>query len=309
MWLLKLTEYLFKHRAQAIALTFLVTFIPVIGIIGILIAALVTLRKGVAEGAIFTFAATLPYAISFYVTGGHGAVVPLVVWAAVGVAVFSNLLTWVFAIMLLRGTTWSVILQLSALIGVLVISVIHLAYPDVASWWGVQLQAYYEQASSMTGFLKPPGDSLDMQLEAINVTKQYATGMMVAAVLFNALLQLIAARWWQSIVYMPGTLRKELHGIRLSQLAGGLFLLSLVFAYLGNGVVLDIMPVLYMLFGAAGLSLIHYLFGLMTSSTRWFWLCVLYVTIIFSLPMSMVFVAMFALLDIWLDVRKRVSKV
>lgn len=309
MWLARLTEYLFKHRAQAIALTFVSTFIPVIGIVGILIAALVTLRKGVAEGAIFTLAATLPYAISFYVTGGHGAVVPLVVWAAVGVAVFSNILTWVFAVMLLRNTSWSVILQIAALVGVLVISVVHLVYPDVASWWGVQLQAYYEQASAMTGMLKPPVGSPDTQLEAINVTKQYATGMMVAAVLFNAVLQLIAARWWQAIVFEPGILRKELHGIRLSQLAGGLFALSMVLSYMGNGVVLDIMPVLYMLFGAAGLSLAHYLFGLMISPTRWFWLCVFYITLIFSMPMSMVFVAMFALLDIWLDVRKRVSKV
>ena len=30
--------------------------------------------------------------------------------------------------------------QIAALVGVLVISVIHLAYPQVADWWGVQLQ-------------------------------------------------------------------------------------------------------------------------------------------------------------------------
>ena len=56
-------------------------------------------------------------------------------------------------------------------------------------------------------------------------------------------------------IYNPGSLRKELHRIRLSQLAGLLFLISMVFSYLGNSVVLDIMPVLYMLFCAAGLSL------------------------------------------------------
>jgi hypothetical protein len=45
----------------------------------------------------------------------------------------------------------------------------------------------------------------------------------------------------------------------LSTLAGILFLASLVLAYLGNKVVLDVMPIVYGLFAAAGLSLIHYL--------------------------------------------------
>jgi uncharacterized protein YybS (DUF2232 family) len=311
MWLQRLTDYLLKNQWQTIGLVFLVTFLPLVGIGGILVAAFITLRRGVVAGAIMTVAATLPYLASFFISGHHeDATVPLVLWAAVGVAVLSNLMTWVFAVMLRRQMSWSNILQVAALVGVLVISVVHLIYPDVASWWGSQLHAYYLQTSqAINTVLNKAATPSDSQLETINITKQFATGVMVAGVLMNAILQLIVARWWEASIYSPGTLRKELHDIRLSRLAGALFMLSLVFSYLGNSVVLDIMPVLYLLFCAAGLSLIHYLFGLMASTTRWFWLSMLYIVLIFSLPVSLVMVSLLALLDIGLDIRKRLKKI
>lgn len=311
MWLHRLTHYLLSHRWQAWLLVFASTFVPVVGVLGILYAALVTLQKNPSEGAYFTLAATLPYVISFYFTGSHEPAIPLMLWAAVGVAILSNLLTWVFAVMLKRQMSWGGILQIAALLGVLVISLIHQIFPDVANWWSSQLSSYYAKASAaVNGMLKAgPLSPTDTQLESINLTKYYATGIMVAAVLFNAVMQLIIARWWQYTVFQPGALRKELHGIRLSPLAGGLFALGLVLSYLGNSVVLDIMPILYVLFAAAGLSLVHYLFGLMQSPTRWFWLSLVYVALIFAMPASLVFIGMLALLDIWLDVRKRLRKI
>lgn len=311
MWLARLTHYLLKHRLLTIAFAFAITFVPVIGILGILIAALVTLRKGIVEGAILTVAATLPLIIAFYVTDHHDiASVPLFVWAALVFVVLSNILTWVFAVMLRKQASWSVILQVAALIGVLAVSIIHLAYPDVVTWWHDQLTANYNQAQAMTGVLKTQTiATVDSQRESINITKNYATGMMMAAILFSAILQLIVARWWESVVFKPGILRRELHNIRLSQLAGALFLVSLVLSYYGNPVVLDIMPILYVLFGVAGISLIHYFFGLITSPTAWFWLSMFYLVLIFGLPISMMFIAMLAWMDIWLDLRKRFKKV
>src|SRR3990167_9971244 len=134
MWFKRFTKSLLQYRALAFALAFVSTFIPVLGIAGILIATLVTLRKSVVEGALLTIVTTVPYFISFYLAGSHEATIPLVMWAAVGVAVISNVLTWIFAVMLKRQTPWSQILQIAALMGVLVVSVVHLAYPTVADW-------------------------------------------------------------------------------------------------------------------------------------------------------------------------------
>lgn len=310
MWLHRFTNYVLRHRWQTIALVFVSSFIPVLGIIGILIAALVTLTKSIIEGAILTIVATLPYIISILYTNSRPDAITLAVWAAVGVAVLSNILTWVFAVMLRRHTSWSAILQIAALLGVLVVSVIHLAYPQIADWWARELQLYYDQARNMaTNLHTAVPVPTEMQADVINATKDYATGFMTAGIILNAILQLIAARWWQAAVYHRGQLRRELHNIHLSHLAGGLFILSIGLAYFRNSVILDIMPILYLLFGAAGLSLVHSLLRMVQSPTVWFWLVIFYVALIFSIPISVVCVAILGLLDVWLDVRKRIKKV
>ncbi len=311
----KFTVFLLRNRWQTLVLVFAASFVPVLGIIGTLAAALVTLVKGIGEGATLMFVATLPYVLSFFLVGNHDVALPLAAWAAVGVAVLSNTLTWVFAAMLYRKASWSTVFQVAALMGVLAISVIHLAYPDVAGWWGVQLQTYYEQAQAVTKQLKTAtaGTAVtvptlgESQKEAIQVTRHYATGLMTAAILFNAVMQLIAARWWQAIVFNPGILRRELHGIRLSKLAGGLFVMALVLFYFGNSVISDIIPVLNLLFASAGLSVIHYMFGLMRSPMVWFWLTFLYISILFAMPLSLWIVAIVGLVDVWMNIRKRVG--
>lgn len=311
----RFTTFLLHNRWQTLLLVFAASFVPLIGIIGTLAAALVTLVKGIREGAALMLVATLPYFLSFFMVGNHDASLPLAAWAAVGVAVLSNTLTWVFAAMLHRKASWSTVLQVAALIGVLAISVIHLAYPEISDWWGVQLQTYYEQAQAVSKQITtatagsavtvpPLGET---QREAIQVTRNYATGFMTAGILLNAIMQLIIARWWQAIVFKPGSLRRELHSIRLSKLAGSLFFLSLALFYLGNSVITDIMPVICLLFAAAGLSLIHYFFGLMRSPMVWFWLTFLYVSIIFAMPLSVWIVDILGLVDVWMDIRKRVG--
>jgi hypothetical protein len=311
MWLQRTTDYLLKNTWTTVGLVFLATFVPLVGIAGIIVAAFITLRKSIAEGAIVTLAATLPYVASFFFSHSDQSM-PLVLWAAVGVAVLSNVMTFIFAVMLRRGVDWSNILQIAASAGVLVISVVHLVYPDVTTWWGMQLQQYYTQTTqALNGVLtKATPEQVSTQLETINITKQFATGVMTAGVLLNAIVQLMVARWWEAAVFSPHMLRKELHNIRLSRLAGLLFILSLGLSYIGNSVVMDMMPVLYLLFCAAGLSLIHSLFTTMgSSSSRWFWLSILYVILIFSLPVSLILVSALALLDIVFDVRKRFRKI
>lgn len=312
MWLQRLTNYLLEHRYRTIALVFFATFIPLIGMLSIVVAAFITLRKGAREGAYVTIAATLPYVISLFLPSNQETAIPVVIWSAIGVAVLSNILTWVFSVMLLRRTGWSALLQIAALLGVLAVSIAHLTYPAIADWWGTQLTSYYMQASqTMSGVMKVTTATMssDTQLETINSTKQIATGVMVVGVLFNAILQLVIARWWQAAVFSPGSLRRELQRIRLRPLTGVMFVLGLSLTYYGNSVVLDMMPVLCSLFFVAGLSLIHFLFGMMTSNTRWFWLMMLYFVLIFAMPVSFVMVAVLALFDIWVDFRKRMQKV
>jgi hypothetical protein len=334
MW--PLTNYLLRHRWQAIILTFFIAYIPVLGMASILIAALVTLCVSVVEGAAFTLVATLPYLFVFMMGNEGSEVVNLMVWTTVCLTVVGNVATFALAVLLRRHWSWSAILQIAALMGVLVISVIHLVYPDVAGWWTKQLTLFYNQSADLAGSVKTGQEALsgDNPVEAINTIRNFATGMITVFVLFTALIQVMLARWWQVVVVNRGRLGKELQHVRLSHLAGFLFLASMVLCYLENRVVLDILPVLCLLFSAAGLSLTHYMCGLMEPSRGRFWLSILYVALIYSLTMMamlplfsvlnimlpvvlavLIFaVSIFAFVslgffDVWFDIRKRIRKV
>ncbi len=326
-----LTDYLLRHRFQALIFTFVLALIPVLGLASILVAALFTLCAGVVEGAIFTFAATLPYILAFVFDlqkpEFHMVLKGLVL------AILSNVMTYVFAILLRRNWSWSNILQVAALLGVLAISIVHLAYPDVDDWWASQITHLYNQSLVKTG-ITDASSNAGSPLDAINSIKQFATGFVVAYILLTAIVQLMLARWWQVVSVNQGRLGKEFYYIRLSSLTGLLFLAAMVFAYLENRVVLDILPVLCLLFGGAGLSLTCYLCGLMEPAKRRFWISLLYIALIYAMvvmalypvfvilnfvqPVMLGFwilaISLFAFiwlgfLDIWFDMRRRKRKV
>jgi len=296
-----------------------VIIIAICALFGIVFAALVTLTKSESEGALLTLIVTAPHFINFFLPGKSVSL--FMIWMGVGVAVASNLLTWAFAIVLKRNPSWSSLLQMSALIGVLAVSVVHLVKPDITDWWTTEVQAVQtlsvkmlpvvpvtsEQPATPTANQTTNKEVVGLSKEEIEVGTQFATGLLTIAILFSALSQLALARWWQAKVFSPGLLRQGLHNIRLSSLTGMLFGLSLIFSYLGNRVVLDIMPILYTLICVAGLSVVHYGIGLIKSKTAWFWLGIFYLTLIFARPFSAIIVAMLALLDIWLDMRKRIN--
>lgn len=304
MFLSRMTDFILQSRVQAMAAAFLLAFIPLIGMISILIAALVTLRKGVVEGALVTFAATLPYLISYYASSIPAEQVQMV-GMMLGVIVLGNILTWVFAAVLRQFSNWSFTLELAALLGVLAVGIVHLVCPDVQGWWSTQLTAYFAKTAQKVGELSSSDNALpaEMQQQVVAAMKQYATGVVVATLLLNSLLLVVVARWWQAAVFNPGGLRKELYNIRLSHITGITLALILILAYLGNEFALDVIPILCAVFFVAGLSLLHS--AVQSAKNGWLWLVLIYAGIVVLFPMSFFMVSMIALFDTGMDFRKR----
>jgi uncharacterized protein YybS (DUF2232 family) len=141
--------------------------------------------------------------------------------------------------------------------------------------------------------------------QVINAIKPYITGMIAIFIAFNALLQVWLARWWQSIVYNPGGLRRELYEIRMSHLLGVVFLVALVWQMWDKTHwLVDSMPILYVLFAIAGLSLLHKMFAMRRGG--WFWLSLIYVAMLLF-PQTIILCAMLGLLDTWVDFRKKLG--
>lgn len=300
MLLRRITDFVLQSRLNAIGSALVLTFVPLGGTISVLIAGLVTLVKGAYEGSLVLMAATLPYLAYVVFPSKDQSEFMFVI---LSIMVMSNIATFGFALMLRHYRNWSLVLESATLIGVMVIGCVHSFYPGLQEWWGVQLTHYFDSTMPLMEMVKTNALPNAEQNQLVAVVKSYATGFVTLAVLMNMLLQLLAARWWQSAVFSPGLLRKELYQIRMGYIAGAVFMLFLGLTYYGNNTVIDIMPVLYLAFCAAGLSLLHV--AVQKTKAAWVWLAVVYTVLLWGFPYSVVFIAMIGLLDTWVDFRER----
>lgn len=215
------------------------------------------------------------------------------------------MLTWFFAIVLRKFNNWSFTLELAALLGVLVVGIIHIIYPDIQHWWSVQLNAYFAKTTEVVGKLKgeAAATNVEHQAQAVAAAKYFATGLITVSIMFNVLLQLLVARWWQAVMFNPGGLRKELLQIRLGHITALVFAIEIILSYAGNDFALDTLPILYGAFFGAGLSLIHSL----TELTKYpvLWLVLFYGVLVWLFPLSIIIIGIIALFDTGFDFRKR----
>jgi hypothetical protein len=188
---------------------------------------------------------------------------------------------------------------------VVAIIVAHLACADLQAWWQHWLTGYFDNVAQASGQMP------DVKARQATITSMvtgiapYATGVMAMSLSFYALLQLLVSRWWQSAMFNRGGLRKELLQIRLSYAAGGLLLISTLFASWGNAWFMDMIPALYLMYALAGLSALHYVAS--SLKLKWFWLGLIYAGMVIA-PVSVFLIAVVGVFDTAFDIRKRLNK-
>jgi len=294
----RFTDFVLKSPLQSMGVAFLVAYIPYLGVISVIIASFVTLRKGALDGGLVFIAATLPAILSYFVSHVEPAEAELVL-VVLGIIIASNLIIWLFSVLLRRYGSWSLIFEYAILLAIVTIGLIYLVDSNIHEWWTKWLTYYFNRMQTASSGNLTPGN----EKVFVNALSTYATGLMAASVLLSAIMQLVAARWWQGIIFNPGGLRKELYEIRLSYIAGVLFLVFFWLAISNNEIAINIMPVIYFMFCLAGLSLIHCLVTSMKYS--WVWLAIVYIFIVISFPKSIILISVFGLLDVALNFRKR----
>lgn len=307
MLLRRFTDFILQSRFRAMAIAFLLSLIPLIGgaSVGILIATLVTLRKGVVEGALVLGASLAPFLIEFINPPATSQ--PQILYIALITLVSINVLTWLLALVLRRYANWSLVIEVALMAGIVLICGVHFVYPEIQTFWGKGLTASFERIATVFNQFAPEGASSEnAPAEMAASIKPYLTGFIIASVMFNALLQLVIARWWQAVMFNPGELRKELHQIRLSYVTVAVFIFVSILAYLGSAICLDIVPVLIGGFCASGLSVIHRL--VVSNTMGWALLTIVYLGMLFIFPLGILWVAIVGVLDSLLDLRVRLRK-
>lgn len=269
-----------KGRFQATAVAALGIATLVFAWVGAAAAALVSLRKGTAEGVYVVFWALLP-AIAVAKFGQDVGPLCMLLVTAGAAIVLRNTQSWPFALVfsVFGGMCTALFLQ----------------------------QFAQDYLASILATVQPMLDQLRSQ--SAGRMPQILTGDIAAVIgsstVLWSVLALMLARWWQSLLYNPGGFQAEMWNLRLPAVMT--VLLVAVMLLIGRlGEVYRFWGVMCLLpFLAAGLSLIHGVVGRFGLGRVW--LVVFYIALLLLGPLWGLLI-LAAIVDSWIDIRGRLSK-
>ncbi|MES2204993.1 MAG: hypothetical protein V4496_07215 [Pseudomonadota bacterium] len=201
-----------------------------------MIVALVTLRKGEREGFFVLAWGILPLLARAFVDKSY------LFFAA---TVIAFVLVWVMATLLRRYSSWSMVLEVSALLGVCAVLIALVFRENVVLWWSGHISDYMKVIVE-AGYLKAD--------EVLSPTQT-----LWLAQLLLAGFKLALARWWEARLVKTIDFRKELIQTRLDRWALLLFVLLLLAAIgLRSIVFVETLIPLIGCYVVAGLCMLHY---------------------------------------------------
>jgi len=133
----------------------------------------------------------------------------------------------------------------------------------------------------------------------------FVAGLLGWVIALSAVVALLLARWWQSLLYNPGGFGIEFHALRFDRLSAGLLFGGLMACYLlgqeyvawGNLLGLPLL--------LSGIALVHHAVAFAQLGTRW--IVVFYMGLVLLLgPLSSVLIGL-GFLDSVMDFRSRLA--
>ena len=258
------------------------------------VVALVTLRRGAAEGALLAVLAGSSAGALAGLLLGLGAMWPMV---SVLLACWTPL--WILAWLLRATVSLSVTLRAVALLGLLGVGGFYLVLGDPAVWWSQTLDGLRQGLTML-----PSGEraTLEQLLDLLRSWAPLLPGQVVSAALLFVLAGLLLGRWWQALLFNPGGFRPEFHQLRLGRPLALLALALFGAAVLSGWPALsNLVLVLGTLYSVQGIAVAHALVFKLRLSPAW--LLLLY---LFLVPLLSQLVMALGIADAWADFRTRV---
>lgn len=243
--------YLLRNRVNAILMAILFSLLPYFSWVSCVIVALVTWRKGEAEGFIVLLWAALPAVV----VG-----VALHLWLQLGVAFYGLGVVFLSAAFFRRLPAWSALIQAMALLAVVVILLVHLVVPDITAWWQQASSAYMDRMQALFGQYLNKDDLAPASafVGMANLLARMMTGLSLMWVNVSACVALFIARSLsRSLPAQPEFIKRERTGLRMTRGFALLFVAVLLWASFGPRWPLDLLPVLGLPFILDGLALIN----------------------------------------------------
>ena len=259
------------------------------------VVALVTLRRGPAEGALVVGLAGLGAAgLTWLVLG--------VPWPMLDVLLACWLPLWLLALVLRATVSLSRTLQVAALLGLFGVASFYLMLGDPVIWWGGILARWRHDLAALAPGQGTDQATLTALLDLLESWAPFLPGQAASAALLFVLLGLLLGRWWQALLFNPGGFRPEFHQLRLGRPLALLALVLFGAAMLSGWPLLtNLALVLGTLYTVQGIALVHAVAFERQLSPAW--LLLFYLLL---LPFLSQLVMALGIADAWADFRARV---
>lgn len=259
------------------------------------VIALVVLHLGPQRGGqVIVFAGLAAMGLSWLALG-----TPLL---ALGVILLQWMPVWIAAFVLRQTVSLALSLKAIAGMGILLVLVMQLAFPNMQS----------EIGSAFTEMLQPAIEQQQTEetkqalRDAIAAVLPIMPGLLATGIAMGAVLSLLLGRWWQAALYNPGGLAKEFNELRMGTWFAGVAAAITGLALVTSSPLATMLAlVLLATYLIQGLALIHG--AIEVKQINKVWLFGLYVSI-FLLPQMVILpLAVFGIMDAWIDFRRRLT--
>lgn len=289
------TDYVLAKRRNAILATVFFSFLPLLNAIAYVTLNLVTLQRGARQGGEVLVALTLSNIVlaffSFYISLNAD------IMNTVEMMIYFNFCSFAAALLLREYKSWFLTIECCCYLGLVIILVTHIMYPDLTAYW---LDIIDKQLSLISELL---GDASIRQVdvEAFKHLAKNATGLRALMIICSIIFYLILGRWMQTRRFSPGKLRQELQLLRADYVSLVIVGMVMIGSYMDFPTAQDMHNVAILPMVLTGLSIIH---NFALTRKHWF-ILIMSFYMVFSLFLTLVIglLIFLAILDLFIDIR------
>ena len=292
-----LAEYVMKGRSQAVIAVVLATGTVLFAWVGAAVIALVTLRRGVAQGGYLLFWGLIP-ATALAAWGDTTPLTTLLGVAAVA-SVLRTTASWSWTLM---AAVFSGVVTAYLMLTVgsgyidLMLQLLGDAFADIGKQPDLLAHKELSEGVVQSAQVLKPTTGIPLP------TAQQIAGLLGLSNAFTIIMCLVLARWWQALLFNPGGFQTEFHRLRLSPQSTMILLaLGILVSLMGPDytfwAIIFAVPFIF-----SGFALIHGLAAQKQIKNSWFVL--LYCGWLVLEPVRALLLIL-AVADSWLDIRKR----
>lgn len=220
---------------------------------------------------------------------------------AIGYLLFLWLPASLIAYVLRQSVSLVLSLQLLILIGLVVVTGLFLLFPSLGETWREAFEQMIKPAIEQSGATVDP-----IQLDNLfALFERSINGLLAIVLVFNVLMGLFIARWWQAGLFNPGGFSREFNELKLGRVFASVTALLLIAnAFIDNDWILGSMLLMLSMTLVQGTAIMHGVIAKKQLSRSWMFG---FYVLLLLIPQVTVILAVLGLLDAWVDIRKQIK--